>query len=117
MIRSLTIVALMCMTSGKTATAFNLTAPTSKRCCSPSNALIFFLLLPLWLVSSSVTSYSAGPDVDHVDLRQQRSRLRLGYQRGPRHPLRSSTVAGTTRLNAAAKPRRKKPLGVISFRI
>ena len=54
---------------------------------SPSNALIFFLLVPSWLVSS-VTFYSAGPDVDHADLRQQRSRLNLDCQRGPRHPLR-----------------------------
>jgi hypothetical protein len=63
--------------------------------CS-SNALIVFV--PLWLVSSwlvssylplrLVCSYSAGPDVDHADSRQQRSRLRPDYQRGPRHPLR-----------------------------
>ena len=35
---------------------------------SPSNALIFSLLVPSWLVSS-VTSYSAGPGVDHADSR------------------------------------------------
>src|SRR6476661_4241987 len=58
---------------------------------SPSNTPIFLLLLPLWLASSwLVNSYSAGPDVDHADSRQQRSRLKLDYQRGPRHPLRSS---------------------------
>lgn len=53
----------------------------------PSNALIFFLLVPSWLVSS-VISYCAGPDVDHADSRQQRSRLNLDYQRGLQHPLR-----------------------------
>jgi hypothetical protein len=54
---------------------------------SPSNALIF----PLWLVPSClVTSYSADPHVDYAGLRQQRSQLRLDYQREPWHPLRSS---------------------------
>ena len=54
---------------------------------APPNALSFFVLVPSWLVSL-VTSYSVGPDVDHADSRQQRSRLSLDYQRGPRHPLR-----------------------------
>ena len=47
------------------------------------------------------SSYSAGPDVDHADSRQQRSRLRLGRQQRPRPPA-AIIVAGTTRLNAAA---------------
>jgi hypothetical protein len=49
----------------------------------------------------SFFSYSAGPDVDHADSRQQRSRLRLGRQQRPRPPA-AIIVAGTTRLNAAA---------------
>ena len=39
--------------------------------------------------SFSFSSYSAGLDAGHADLRQQCSPLKLDYQRGLRRPLRS----------------------------
>jgi hypothetical protein len=97
---------LLCANSGHFAATLNAEGATLRY---PFKRPYFFL--PLWLVSS----YSAGPDVDHADSRQQRSWPRLDLPTRASASVAMIAVAGTARLNAAADgkgpfPEKQKPV-------
>jgi hypothetical protein len=59
----------------------------------------------------------ADPHVDYAGSRQQRSRLRLDYQRAPRHPLRSLPPPELRGSPQPPGPKARKPVDAKSFPI